>query len=287
MNKLPVAATELIPHRGRMLLIEALTDYSEETGSARAAVDAAHLFLTQNGELNSVALTELIAQTAAAHSGYKALSADGTPMSGFLVGVKDLRFLDSVHQGDRLTIRIHRDFQMEQVTFLSGKVLRGATLLAEGVLKLYEMPEAEAQTREERRPTEKILPFTGWNNKQRELAETSEINREILRYCSRFQRNGNEVSAEFAFGESFAGFNGHFPGNPIVPGVMLLKTGQLVAELAAEEHKKLCAVQTAKFAKTILPGETVRCSLQINETKVKCQIKAQDALCAKFSFILE
>jgi 3-hydroxyacyl-[acyl-carrier-protein] dehydratase len=287
MNNLPIQATELIPHRGRMCLIDALTVYSEDEGRARATIDASHLFLVQNDELDSVVLTELIAQTAAAHSGYKALSEEGIPMFGFLVGIKDLRILGTARKGDRLTIQIYRDFKMEQVTFLTGKVLCGTTLLAEGILKLYEMPANQVEANVEIAPQGKITPFSGWTKKQQSLTSANELNREILRFCRAFQYEENEVSAEFSFGQTFAGFNGHFPENPIVPGVMLLKTGQLIAELAAEKSRPLRLIHSAKFAKTVLPGERVRFSVQAKESRVKIQVKAQDTLCAKFSFTLE
>jgi len=284
---LPIEAEKLIPHRGRMRLIDALTAYSADDGAAEVQIEAAHLFETNNKQLDSIVFTELIAQTAAAHSGYKALSEDGTPMFGFLVGLKDFQVYDSARQGDRLTIQIHREFQMEQVTFLNGKMLKGKILLAEGVLKLYEMPAGQVQAPTEIAPGEEIVPFSEWNSMQRQLMEASELNREILRFCSAFQIEEKETSAVFTFGKTFAGFNGHFPGNPIVPGVLLLKTGQLLAGLTAGQDRQLRAIHSAKFAKTVLPGEAVRFMVQIKENKIKVQVKAQEALCAKFSFTVE
>ncbi len=284
---LPIEAYKLIPHRGQMCLIDELTAYSSEEGVAQASIGAQHLFLLSNKKLDSVVLTELIAQTAAAHSGFKALSAEGTPMFGFLVGLKDLQVYGSARQGERLTIRIHRDFQMEQVTFLNGKVFCGEKLLAEGVLKLYELPANQIQTQKAPSTQNEMQPFSGWSTKQQTIIAASALNREILRYCSTFQTAENETTASFTFGESFTGFNGHFPDNPIVPGVLLLKTAKLIAELTGEQEQCLRAIHTAKFAKTVSPGEAVRFLVQPKENNIKVQVKAPDALCAKFSFTLE
>lgn len=60
---------------------------------------------------------------------------------------------------------------------------------------------------------------------------------------------------KFTGGEPF--FDGHFPGAPILPGVMQL---QLACEAAAEMHgekRVLKAVKKMKFTKTIEPGEEI------------------------------
>ena len=54
---------------------------------------------------------------------------------------------------------------------------------------------------------------------------------------------------------------GHFPGNPVVPGVVLL---DLVAATLAEAlpEARLRAVAQAKFVQTLRPGETVTIALE-------------------------
>lgn len=54
-------------------------------------------------------------------------------------------------------------------------------------------------------------------------------------------------------------FAGHFPGNPVVPGVVLLDLAQCAVEQAL--GRTVSGLAVAKFHRPVRPGETV--SLQI------------------------
>jgi beta-hydroxyacyl-ACP dehydratase FabZ len=68
-------------------------------------------------------------------------------------------------------------------------------------------------------------------------------------------------------------FQGHFPGHPIMPGVLLLEamaqTGGVLAlkSIPAEEAKKkviyFMSIDKAKFRKPVLPGDQVRFELDV------------------------
>lgn len=284
-NPLPVKADKLIPHRQGMKLIDQLTGYSEDDGTAVLCVHQDNLFVDNNQRLDSIVFIELLAQTAAAHSGYKALAGAGDPMFGFLVGVKDFKVLGSAGVGELLTLTIHRDFQMDNVIFLSGKVLRREEVLAEGILKLWEMPAAESEAPQIPIGSKNPEQFRLFAGEQIALLDSSFLNRKIIQQCNGFKSypDSSTAAADFYYQENFIGFEGHFPGNPIVPGVLMLKTGMLLAELAGQKKYVFGTLRTAKFAKTVLPHEAVRYSLAINGNEIKVQVKVQDALCAKFT----
>jgi beta-hydroxyacyl-ACP dehydratase FabZ len=63
-------------------------------------------------------------------------------------------------------------------------------------------------------------------------------------------------------------FTGHFPGEPIMPGVLIIEMMAQaggVMMLALEEHKGklayLAAVEKARFRKPVLPGDSLRAEI--------------------------
>lgn len=80
-----------------------------------------------------------------------------------------------------------------------------------------------------------------------------------------------EITAKYTFREDEFFYEGHFPGNPITPGVILVEcmaqicmTGmgfyRLMKEIPEEDSKAWATLQTeikAEFMKPVRPGETV------------------------------
>ncbi|MCG3147540.1 MAG: hypothetical protein PCFJNLEI_00980 [Verrucomicrobiae bacterium] len=80
-----------------------------------------------------------------------------------------------------------------------------------------------------------------------------------LRAVIAHARRGDEF--QFAPTEPF--FAGHFPGQPILPGVFQL---EMVRQLAEQSLGPVVirAVRKAKFQRPIRPGETVRLQLKLD-----------------------
>lgn len=77
------------------------------------------------------------------------------------------------------------------------------------------------------------------------------------------------------FNEPF--FQGHFPNNPIVPGVLMIEAmaqtaGVLVAKsLGAEPGSKsvlFTSIENAKFRKSAVPGDTLKMKVKVLSSKM-------------------
>jgi len=70
--------------------------------------------------------------------------------------------------------------------------------------------------------------------------------------------NAQTAKKLFRFGESFVGFQGHFPGNPILPAfVQMMMALSLVAEAFPVGHE-LSGVAAAKFHLPIRPHDEIQ-----------------------------
>jgi len=72
-------------------------------------------------------------------------------------------------------------------------------------------------------------------------------------------------------------FDGHYPGNPLMPGVLLCEAifqsgALLIAKMKQAERAKIAAlpvltrINQAKFKRNVKPGDTVRIKVQLAET---------------------
>jgi 3-hydroxyacyl-[acyl-carrier-protein] dehydratase len=70
---------------------------------------------------------------------------------------------------------------------------------------------------------------------------------------------GEEAMGEKAFGMEDHMFRGHFPGSPIVPGVILTEALAQVAGIAGSSDQGflLSAIQAMKFPSPARPGEKI------------------------------
>ncbi len=95
--------------------------------------------------------------------------------------------------------------------------------------------------------------------------------------------------AEFVFPPEFCGFAGHFPGNPIVPGI-----AQIMAVLYAcggAPPAALLAVKSCKFFRPVSPGERIciegKSTPSANEVVVAATVRAGEAVCAAMKLLVK
>jgi len=61
---------------------------------------------------------------------------------------------------------------------------------------------------------------------------------------------------EIAFAEDHPTRAGHFPGNPIIPGALLLDT--VLLAVTGEVGSPSCVIRSVKFLRPVRPGDRIR-----------------------------
>lgn len=86
----------------------------------------------------------------------------------------------------------------------------------------------------------------------------SRLRKEIRSSIKRFWMNTEGVLiGHFSFPALFVGFQGHFPGKPILPGVCLIQAMLSLYEAYHSIPIRLVELKTAKFIAPVLPGEDI------------------------------
>ncbi|WP_020677820.1 hypothetical protein [Geopsychrobacter electrodiphilus] len=134
---LPMAAEALVPHRLPMRLVERLLEIDGQNGVVEALVRADCPLVDEQGQLEDVALIELIAQSFAALRGYLDRRAGFPVRQGFLVGIKKLVRLHSTRVGDCLQIHIRTLAELDGFAVADGEIWTDKTLIARGEIKIW------------------------------------------------------------------------------------------------------------------------------------------------------
>lgn len=105
------------------------------------------------------------------------------------------------------------------------------------------------------------------------------------------KHDGGVTYAEFVFHDTFTGFEGHFPGNPLVPGIAQIYAAQITAESAAGRKTRLKEMARCKFTRPVLPNEVVRVSLsgewRGGIMRCKVDVTANGEPCSSMTLVLE
>ena len=78
-------------------------------------------------------------------------------------------------------------------------------------------------------------------------------------------------------------FEGHFPNNPVVPGVLLLDT--IYDSLLNIVGDDISGIDNARFYKTVLPNEKVVVKINNQPGKIICTVKSDIGKVLKVSYI--
>ena len=79
---------------------------------------------------------------------------------------------------------------------------------------------------------------------------------------------------------------GHFPGRPVVPGVVLLDRIVAGAEEWLARSIRVCSLQQAKFTRPLLPEQTAKAFLSLRGDELKFEIVREEVRLAQGVFKL-
>jgi 3-hydroxyacyl-[acyl-carrier-protein] dehydratase len=103
---------------------------------------------------------------------------------------------------------------------------------------------------------------------------------------------GDELKATVIFNANHSLFTGHFPGNPVVPGVVQVQIIKELAEMHAGRKLLLSHAKNIKFLSLISPVVNPKAELNLhfgtkeaNDYPVQASIRAGETVFMKFSGI--
>lgn len=124
----------LIPHRGRMSLLDEVERFADDGVVCRATVAADSPFL-DGGAVAAVVALEYMAQAAAVWSGLTLEREGRAPRGGFLVSVPAMSLrVDALAPGDRLLVHARNLYRGADSAAFACAVERGGATIAEATL---------------------------------------------------------------------------------------------------------------------------------------------------------
>lgn len=127
---------ELIPQHPPFVMVGALV-YSDDTSARTRFTIAADNILLEDGYLSEAGLTENIAQTAAARSGYEARKTGQPSPVGYIGAIKNLEIFSKPKAGEEILTEIIIENHVFDITLISGKVYHNDQLLAQCQMKIF------------------------------------------------------------------------------------------------------------------------------------------------------
>ena len=128
----------LLPHRGRMLLIDKVLEIEGDRAVSKST--PSDQWPTSDGsQVSPLLVIELVAQTSGLGNGLEWLNAEGedTEVKGWLVGVKKATFnVRSIPLGEAIITETRNSFEFEGFREISGFCKIGDTIIGEAVLQV-------------------------------------------------------------------------------------------------------------------------------------------------------
>ncbi len=145
MNLEDIGIEDLIPHRGRMLLIDEIIEV-DENRAVTSAVVSEEWPLFDGKSANPIVLIELVAQTAGITNGWDRIQKRGldSEKKGWLVGVKKADFsIDAIPLHTRIITRCENKFKYDSFREVQGFSQIGPDIVCEIALQVFQAGQDE------------------------------------------------------------------------------------------------------------------------------------------------
>jgi predicted hotdog family 3-hydroxylacyl-ACP dehydratase len=139
-----IAVEELIPHRGRMALIEEILDVDDQSCTTAATVRESWPLFSGDA-VDALVMIELVAQTACAGGSWKRRRDGEQAGGGWLVGIRNAEFYENrVPISTRLITRATSQYRLDDYHVFEGTVMNGSTNVCRVTIQALrnEQPEA-------------------------------------------------------------------------------------------------------------------------------------------------
>lgn len=243
----------LIPHSGSMCLLDEVTEWDELSICCTSNTHRERTNPLRRGEhLSAIYAFEYGAQAVAIHGGLRARSAGAVAPPGYLVALRDatLGVTTLEHLPSPLVVRAKRLFGDSADSVYDIQVSAGDILLAQARVTII--------SRE---------------------AKSSE--------AKRTQRERSETPAPIAFERhvpaDHPSLPGHFPGEPIVPGVVILD--EVATALAQWRQGRVTGIPFVKFLRPLKPDHSFAiCFSSSREPQIAFQCHAENRMIVEGCF---
>jgi 3-hydroxymyristoyl/3-hydroxydecanoyl-(acyl carrier protein) dehydratase len=261
---LPCPVTNLIPQKGKMGFQQILTLTNGDLGQSEATINADHLFLDDRGQLSNSALIEYVNQLVAAAQGYKEIANKAPAQKGLFVGLQETEFFQPLHSGDIITLKKALIEEVAPVNFVQGDIKRNGEPIATFVTKIYEVKDF---TKLYLASSSDALPdgqiTSGRNVVQSPNCLGSKLRRQLYTYMHDLKIDADGIAFKIVCPVDFEAYDGHFPGNPILPGIVLLEIAQAALGLVTQRPVELKTIKKMKISGVVLPGQEISVTVKI------------------------
>ncbi len=138
---------ELVPHRGRMLLIDEVVDWGKEFTVVHLEVRENNLFV-RDGVVDPVVGLEYMSQAVAAWAGMSAANANRPVRLGYIIGCRSLKnYVEAFRVGQKILVNVQRTWGDLELGVFNCSMHEGDSLLSEATLTVYQEPEKPMEDR--------------------------------------------------------------------------------------------------------------------------------------------